>query len=535
MSFNNNNNNNNRNYGSQPSTFSSCVNDNITKVVDINPYNANNIALRLKVDNKSAVRNYSNAKGEGKMFSVDLVDDTGEIKCTFFNEAVDQYDSMFEVGKVFIISKASIKPGNAKFCRTQYEMSVSRNTTITEVEAPKQTFGRRYTFLPAIDAIQDQPKDSMIDCIGVMIEVGDTQQFTSKEGKEMVKKLIRIADQSNRNIEVTLWGEIATNFYGAVGSVLAIKSGRINEFKGEKNISAVSSTLFEIDPEIPEAIQLSNWYAENVDHISTTSHSLSGSSNNIQSGGTKYNKVETLASLQEQFNNNSGDKKPIFVKVKGTLTWINHDDRAPLFYKSCTDSQKKVVENTVNPGNGKKWVCEATGHFYDTYDCRYILSCVVGDTTGSQFVTLFNKEGEVVLGETAKNVESYKLNDLDSLNIVFEAALFKRYLFTIKATEEMYQDEVKLRCTVAAIEEIDYELWLTNLGQLNNAKECPLVPLKHYFSSHRFPTQTDDALDNNTSNFVEKYQHDEKMPPKSPNYETIRLYFQKKYLLPEYM
>lgn len=51
------------------------------------------------------------------MFSADLVDDSGEIKCTFFNETVDQYEHVFEIGKVFIISRAGIKPGNPKFCR----------------------------------------------------------------------------------------------------------------------------------------------------------------------------------------------------------------------------------------------------------------------------------------------------------------------------------------------------------------------------------------------------------------------------------
>lgn len=51
------------------------------------------------------------------MFSADLVDDSGEIKCTFFNETVDQYEHVFEIGKVFTISRSTIKPGNPKFCR----------------------------------------------------------------------------------------------------------------------------------------------------------------------------------------------------------------------------------------------------------------------------------------------------------------------------------------------------------------------------------------------------------------------------------
>jgi hypothetical protein len=43
-----------------------------------------------------------------------------------------------------------------------------------------------------------------------------------------------------------------------------------------------------------------------------------------------------------------------------------------------------------------------------------------------------------------------------TLNNIFEAALFKRYLITLKATEEMYQDEMKLRCIVQNIEKLDF-------------------------------------------------------------------------------
>jgi replication factor A1 len=86
-------------------------------VSEISPFNCNSLTLKLKVDNKTAVRTYTNQKGEGKMFSLDLVDETGEIKCTVFNEMVDTYEPIFQVGKVYRINRAGIKPANPKFCR----------------------------------------------------------------------------------------------------------------------------------------------------------------------------------------------------------------------------------------------------------------------------------------------------------------------------------------------------------------------------------------------------------------------------------
>jgi hypothetical protein len=68
----------------------------ITNIKDLNPYNTN-ATIKARVASKSAMRAYTNAKGEGKFFSIELVDSTGEIKCTMFNEMADQYDNVFQV------------------------------------------------------------------------------------------------------------------------------------------------------------------------------------------------------------------------------------------------------------------------------------------------------------------------------------------------------------------------------------------------------------------------------------------------------
>ena len=53
------------------------------------------------MSNKSDNRSYSNAKGSGKLFSVDLVDASGdEIRGTFFNASVDKWFPVLEQQKV---------------------------------------------------------------------------------------------------------------------------------------------------------------------------------------------------------------------------------------------------------------------------------------------------------------------------------------------------------------------------------------------------------------------------------------------------
>jgi replication factor A1 len=55
-------------------------------IKSLNPYQ-NRWVIRARVTSKSAIREYNNARGPGKLFSVDLIDSSGdEIRATAFNE-----------------------------------------------------------------------------------------------------------------------------------------------------------------------------------------------------------------------------------------------------------------------------------------------------------------------------------------------------------------------------------------------------------------------------------------------------------------
>lgn len=53
--------------------------------------------IKARVTSKSPVRTWANARGEGKLFSIDLVDESGEIRATAFKEQCDKFYDMIEV------------------------------------------------------------------------------------------------------------------------------------------------------------------------------------------------------------------------------------------------------------------------------------------------------------------------------------------------------------------------------------------------------------------------------------------------------
>jgi replication factor A1 len=53
--------------------------------------------IKARVTAKSPVRTWANARGEGKLFSLDLIDESGEIRATAFKEQCDKFYDMIEV------------------------------------------------------------------------------------------------------------------------------------------------------------------------------------------------------------------------------------------------------------------------------------------------------------------------------------------------------------------------------------------------------------------------------------------------------
>jgi len=56
--------------------------------------------IRARVTQKSNIRTWNNSRGEGRLFNVNLIDESGEIRATGFTETVDKYYNMLEVNKV---------------------------------------------------------------------------------------------------------------------------------------------------------------------------------------------------------------------------------------------------------------------------------------------------------------------------------------------------------------------------------------------------------------------------------------------------
>ena len=70
----------------------------VVPIVSLNPYQGK-WNIKARVTSKSSIRTWVNARGEGKLFSMDLADSSGAIRATAFTDCVEKFYDMLEVGE----------------------------------------------------------------------------------------------------------------------------------------------------------------------------------------------------------------------------------------------------------------------------------------------------------------------------------------------------------------------------------------------------------------------------------------------------
>lgn len=125
----------------------------------LSPYQ-NKWVIKARVTSKPPIRHWSNAKGEGKLFSMDLMDESGQIRVTAFRDLVDKFYDMIEVDKVYYISKGQLKPANKQFSNipNDYEMTLSNETVIQEcIDDVGEVPVVKYDFVPISQIAEKAP------------------------------------------------------------------------------------------------------------------------------------------------------------------------------------------------------------------------------------------------------------------------------------------------------------------------------------------------------------------------------------------
>lgn len=422
-------------------------------IKDLNPYQ-NKFKIKARVVKKSDIRSWSNSGGRGQVFDVTLKDSSGEIKATGFNDEAVHFHTLFEEGKVYMVSTATIKPANKNFNATDhnYELSFHKGTTVSHCqEASSQDVPRLQHNLKTVNDINDgcQDKDT-VDFVGIVADVADVVHFTARSGKELTKREVRVVDDSGggfNDIAVTLWGDQAEMFDNTnTHKALLARRCTVGEWNNKKSLSVSFSGTVTVDPEgCDEADRLKDWFARENATNGGVAHRLQEQGNGA---GSRLRAQGTLVTLADIKAVSSGMETSQTFAVEAQFTNFFLDK---LTYKACQECRKKVTEVKDSVRCEK---CDRTLS-PDQINFRYMAQATLADFTDYHYVTLWNDGGEAVFGYSARELKKMEEEDHTGFIKAINAAKFKLFKIQVKAVNDSYQNERRLKLQVITAEPVE--------------------------------------------------------------------------------
>ncbi|KAG5843956.1 hypothetical protein ANANG_G00156390 [Anguilla anguilla] len=415
----------------------------VVPIASLNPYQSK-WTIRARVTNKGGIRTWSNSRGDGKLFSMEIVDDSGEIRVTAFNQEVDKFFTLIETGKVYYISKGTLKIANKQYSsvKNDYEMTMNGETTFIPCDDCQDVPMVQCDFVSIAD-LETREKDAILDVIGVCKSVEEVSRITTKNNREVSKRAISLVDASGKMVAVTLWGDEAEKFDGSGQPILAIKGARLSDFGG-RSLSALFSSTVMINPDIPEAYKLRGWYDKE-------GHALEAQSMTELKGGGGGGGNTNWKMLSDVKTEHLGHgEKADYFSCVANIVYLRKEN---CLYQACPtqDCNKKVVDQH----NGM-FRCEKCDREFPNFKYRLILSANIADCGDNQWVTCFQESAEAILGHDADYLGKLKESSETSFEEVFQQANFKMYNFRIRVKLETYNDESRIKGTVMDVQPVDH-------------------------------------------------------------------------------
>ncbi|MFW9820567.1 MAG: hypothetical protein ACFFE5_13235, partial [Candidatus Thorarchaeota archaeon] len=322
-------------------------------ISDIN-LNLNSLSLEGKIIQLSPKREFTKKDGElGNVQSLTLLDSTGSIRITFWNEDTDKLKTL-KIND--IISISNLNPRISTLDSKTIELTANKNTEIKKKTGSLDIKGDSVK-----NVKQLQKRSGVVSFKGVITSVDNLKSITLKTG-EQVSLLGFVVSDNTDGIRTTLWREQAEEYSKqlTIGQGLSLKNVLVkySNFSSRNEISLINDSSLElIDIEIKNLKRIESSGKERL--------------SNFTGNYIKIDKINT----------------PGTIEIKG---FIAKDLNKITIYEACKNCMKKVENCT----------CEKT----EETEYRMIFNLIIDDGTGTIRSTFIGDLAEKLIGVETNNI-----------------------------------------------------------------------------------------------------------------------------------
>ena len=152
-------------------------------IQSINPYR-NSWTIKARVTKRGQKKTWSNSRGEGSLFSVDLLDADGtEIRATFWKEAVDMFYDMLAPGAVATFSGGRVRAANKQWTsiKNEYELSFDRSARITPIQEDDASIKKIHFDFEKLNSIEAKEANATLDICAVVKQYQPISSIISRK------------------------------------------------------------------------------------------------------------------------------------------------------------------------------------------------------------------------------------------------------------------------------------------------------------------------------------------------------------------
>jgi replication factor A1 len=441
----------------------------IFPIREISTYNGKNWTIKARVTSKSQIRTFANDRGNGKVFSVDLLDkDGGEIKASFFNSSCDKFYPDLEVGNIYTMSRGNVKVANKRYSSSKhnYEINFDADAVIALSVDDNTIDSVKFSFVK-IREVTSKAVPCTIDLLGVVKEVKSIGKVQSKNGsgEELSKRTIVVVDDSECAMEITLWQDAALKYDETVlggRPIVAIKGLSVREYNGARSASTTQQAVIEIvTPEsnvgsTDAGKQVLSWWSNtpNIAEYFNISHVTGGEAGAATPGveGRGTQSITSLSDMKEECKRGFFGDKGIYFDCIGKLAYVStkiKDTDIAIYYSACPSCNRKLSED----GTNRCFACDKT---VAKPSVRFLFRGQFIDHSDQGFLTVFDAQGSQILKRSAEDLIAAASNGSNIPDELKKAYFEKPYHLRVKAVGQEYKGEVKPKITVISAEPIEF-------------------------------------------------------------------------------